>query len=171
MFDYIRELIGVMMLALVPAFGALAWAAVRRERRRQRAALVEPILEAPDTANSPYAATENAFYVATTFVSEPLRRVWAFGLGSRGRSSVKILDGGLAIYRRGESSLFIPYSSMIAVSTAGATIDKGTEANGLITLIWKHGEVELQTALRFPSITEHNQIFKQLKEQVDAFTH
>lgn len=165
MIENLREVIGVAMLSLVPIFGVIAFLAVRRKAS----------IQAGQLGAAPQSPRENAsiktfdclFYVATTFSDRPLERLWAHGLGSRGYASVRIHEDGVSIIRQGERSFFLPWQGL-DVSTSRATIDRGTESNGLIQLHWRLGGVHLTTSIRAQSTKLHAEIIATIREMANA---
>lgn len=149
------------MLSLVPLGVFLAWFAVRREQARQEIEFgIEP--GEPKELELNY-ANSGIFYVSTTFMASPLKKVWAHGLGNRGRAELVFTEPGLEIHRQGERGLLLPWSSTL-VSLGQATIDRGTESNGLIQLRWSLGKTSLITSLRVVSANKQNEIMQGIKE-------
>ena len=136
-----REIIGASAIALVALVVWLVWLSNRRLRARQEALLPAPALGNADTGTA-------GFYVATVFADKPLDRVWAHGLGGRGRAVIQVSAPGVVIDRSGEQGILIPRRELIAVGRASATIDKGVEKDGLIQLLWRLGDAEVITSLR-----------------------
>lgn len=161
-----RELIGLLMLSLVPLFGLLAFWATRRQRHIQETR----IGMRPTTLTSTViqAKTRSGFYVATTFEAEPLKRVWAYGLGARGRSEIAIDANGVHIDRVGEPALLIELKNIRRIGTESASIDRGTEAGGLVQIFWQLGETNLISTLRFPSLDDHRTFLTEAKEQMSG---
>lgn len=168
MLEYSREIIGVFMLLLVPLLGIAAWSAVRRERNRQLEQLPVPPVE-PAFMESNFRLS-GVFYVSTTFAESPLKRVWAHGLGSRGRAELRLGEEGLAVFREGEKALLLPWTGLM-VSTDRATIDRGTENNGLLQLEWSLGASRLLTSFRFNSVDDHNTTLNLIRERINAHSN
>jgi hypothetical protein len=82
------------------------------------------------------------------FADKALTRVWAHGLGGRGRAFIAITPEGISVSRQGETGFLIPTASLAGVSRASATIDKAVERDGLLVLLWTLGSDELATHLR-----------------------
>lgn len=144
-----RELIGFIALLIVPAMALIAFTAVRRRRRAQES-VIEPLPEFKVGEALP-----DSLYVSTVFTSSPLERVWARGLGPRGRAQVSISESGLGIARTGEASFTIPSASIQRIGTSTATIDKAVERDGLLSISWTHSGIDLITQLRFSSAASH----------------
>lgn len=162
--DYTRELIGVLMLSLVPMLALLAVLAVRRERVRQLRELPKAPLQ-PNDCEFDF-KTSGLFYVATTFQSNPLRRVWAHGLGSRGRAAFVFGDSALEVHREGERDFAIFYRDL-EVSTDRATIDRGTEPGGLLQLKWELSEARVISSFRMVSAHQQELFLRELREQIN----
>ena len=152
MADYIRELSALLMLSLVPLLGIFAWRTVRRRRVLQERMLGELV-----NAETPINSTErqfdwvDGFYVATTFAEDPLQRVWAHGLGARGRGRFLVSQGNVFIERTGEPSVFIPANQIVSAGRGTATVDRVTESGGLLQINWLQNGIELVTSLRILS--------------------
>lgn len=153
-----REIIGTVLVSLVFVLAAFIYYRIRQRRINQEQSLPRP--ESAAIGESLFAC----FYVATVFADSPLERVWAYGLGIRGQADLQHGEVGLSIFRQGESSFLIPFSSLISLERGNATIDKGVERNGLVQLRWELGGQELITSLRVTQNQELN--FSQLAEVV-----
>ena len=88
------------------------------------------------------------YYASTVFYSSPLTRVWGHGFGPRGKARIFLAADGISIERTGESSFLIPNDDLHAMTRSTATIDKGVEKDGLLSLIWELGGQKLITNLR-----------------------
>lgn len=88
------------------------------------------------------------FYVATTLADNHLERIRAYGLGIRGIAHALVFEGGLQLIRKGERPLAINLSSIDSLSTNQVTIDRVTEANGLLTIDWTQDSTKFSTHLR-----------------------
>lgn len=120
----------------------------RRNRSRQ-----EKFLPKPEIFSSPNADSWiPAFYVATVFESEPLKRVLAHGLTYRGFAKVIFDSKGIGISRVGEIPLLIPMENIISVDSSSSALDKAVERDGITLINWKLGETNLQTQLRFQNL-------------------
>jgi hypothetical protein len=89
-----------------------------------------------------------AFYVATTFADNHLERVRAYGLGIRGLAHAIVFEGGLQLIRKGERPLAIEKSAIESLSTNQVTIDRVTEAKGILTIDWAQESTKFSTHLR-----------------------
>jgi hypothetical protein len=89
-----------------------------------------------------------AFYVATTFAENHLERVRAYGLGIRGLAHAIVYEGGLQLIRKGERPLAIGRTSIDSISTNQVTIDRVTEAKGIVTIDWSQDATRFSTHLR-----------------------
>lgn len=153
-----RELIGAIAISLVALIAALIFFSNRSLRRAQESSLPEP-----HTGS----AVEDAiagFYVSTVFADAPLKRVWAYGLGGRGKALLGVTANGVTIERQGERNLLIAADQLVGVTRASATIDKGVERDGLLVLIWQLGDEELATHLRIVAKSERRNFEEKLTE-------
>lgn len=89
-----------------------------------------------------------AFYVATTYAENHLERVRAYGLGIRGLAHAIVFEGGLQLIRKGERPLAIEKSAIESLSTNQVTIDRVTEAKGILTIDWSQDSKKFSTHLR-----------------------
>jgi hypothetical protein len=100
----------------------------------------------------------DVFYASTVFGDSQLNRVWAHGLGGRGKAKIFVDAAGVSLERIGEPSILIPAQDLLALGRVSATIDKGVEKNGLLALTWRLGDTELVTNLRVVNPKNRNQI-------------
>ncbi|MEY4990336.1 MAG: hypothetical protein RIS08_562 [Actinomycetota bacterium] len=153
-----REIIGASAIALVAVIAGLIYLSNRSVRRAQESALPEP--SRPATLADGVAA----FYVSTVFADSPLKRVWAWGLGGRGKALVAVDSSGVSVERQGELGLFVSRDALTGVSRTSATIDKGVEKDGLIALIWRLGDEELATHLRIVGKSQRQEFENAIRE-------
>ncbi len=144
-----RELIAFIALLIVPTVALIAYLTVKRRRRSQELQIA-PLIPLKTGELLP-----ECLYVSTVYAESPLVRVWARGLGPRGKAQPSVSDFGLAVQRTGEEGFTIQASSVHKVSTSSATIDKGVEAKGLVSIHWAHSGVDLITQFRFSSRESH----------------
>lgn len=152
----IREAIGVAMISLVALIVLAIYLSNRRLRTKQESALRKP------EALLPGELIATCFYVSTCFQSDPLKRVWAHGLGHRGKVDLILSQDQLGFDRNGEASFGVGLSQLIMVGSASATIDKGVEADGLVTIHWNLGDTPVLTNLRIVSPALRSQTQKTL---------
>ena len=156
----LRELIGVFMVALVFAIAFRIWRTVANRKARQEQSL-------PKLASSMGGlGLGSALYVSTVFAARPLDRLWAFGLGARGKAKVFASEDGVSIERTGEANFLIPTSSIAGFTRESATIDKGVELDGLIAIHWTLGTERLVTHLRV--VSDPGGFLKQLARSTGA---
>ena len=153
-----REIIGAIAISLVAVVAALIFFSNRSLRKAQEASLPEP--SEGLSANDAIAG----FYVSTVFAQSPLKRVWAYGLGGRGKALLSVSETGVVIERQGERSLLIEARQLTAATRASATIDKGAERDGLLVLLWQLGDEELATHLRIVAKSQRKIFEEKLTE-------
>lgn len=152
--------VGLIALALFTVLGVLAyWSWVSKMRKQEKA------IQAPEFIDDTGLA-DNAQYVATVFADRPLDRVVAHGLAHRGKATVLVAANGVSIFRTGERSFLIPSRELSSVTTESAVIDRAVEKDGLISIRWRLGEIELETYLRFVSASERSSTLSDLKDLV-----
>ncbi len=136
-----KELFALLCAALVALLAALAVVGVLARRRRQRD------VEAPQawTDAVPTLVVE-ALYVATTRAGDPYDRIFAHGLGFRGRTRLAIdADGVQLVADRTE--VRIPATRIRAVERATWTIDRVVEPGGIIVIAHELG-ADVDTYIR-----------------------
>ena len=137
-----RELAGALAVGMVALVVLLVYLSNRSVRRAQEQVIPKPA----ESLNLLH--PHSAFYVSTVFADKALTRVWAHGLGGRGKAFIAIGPQGISISRQGEPGFLIPANSLTGISRASATIDKAVERDGLLVLLWTLGSDELATHLR-----------------------
>lgn len=145
-----RELIGTVLVSLVFVVAVFVFFRVKQRRAAQEEMLPMPL------AGTSGQKLFSCLYVASVFGSRPLERVWAYGLGIRGKAEIHRTSEGLSILRQGESSFTVSFSALISLDRAGATIDRGVERDGLAQLRWLLGDEEIVTSLRITQNQEAN---------------
>jgi hypothetical protein len=137
-----RELIGALAVALVAVVVVLVYLSNRSVRRAQEQVIPKPA----DSLNTEH--DHAVYYVSTVFAEKALTRVWAHGLGGRGKAFLAISPSGVSISRLGEAGFLIPTKDLTGLARASATIDKAVELDGLMVLLWNLGSDQLATHLR-----------------------
>jgi hypothetical protein len=125
----------VALLALAAVLGILA------KRRRQRD--IEPPLPWTDAVPS---LVVEALYVATSRAGDPYQRIFAHGLGFRGRTQLAIDAAGVQLVAD-RREMRIPADRIRGVSRATWTIDRVVEPGGIIVIAHTLG-AEVDTYLR-----------------------
>lgn len=148
----VRELIGTAMILLVFLVVWRVYVSVQRRKVQQQAQLEKP---KPSIGG---VELGDVFYASTVFGDSQLNRVWAHGMGGRGKAKLFIDPQGISLERVGEQSIFIPKGDLLAMGRVSATIDKGVEKNGLLALTWRLGDTALVTNLRVVDVKRRNDI-------------
>jgi hypothetical protein len=104
-----------------------------------------------------------AFYVATTFADNHLERIRAYGLGIRGLAHAMVFEGGLQLIRKGERPLAINKSAITGLSTTQVTIDRVTEAKGILTIDWTQDTTQFSTHLRVVDLDDRAKLISALE--------
>ncbi|MCH1883090.1 hypothetical protein [Agrococcus sp. ARC_14] len=141
-----KETFALLCAAFVVLVALLVWLGIRGRRRRQRD-ILEPLgwLEGAAAAAGPVLVVD-ALYVATTRAGDPYDRIFAHGLGFRGRTQLAIdADGVQLLADRRE--LRIPAARIRAVERATWTIDRVVEPGGIIVIAHELG-ADVDTYLR-----------------------
>ena len=142
----IKNTMAILTVICFTTLVALAIAGWRRRTAAQEQAFDEPF-EALEFFGV-LIGQAKSFYVATTFSSNHLERISAYGLGSRGIAQLLIFSEGVLIVRNGERPLSIDKSQIVAITTNQIAIDKAVEADGLISIDWLQNSTGLSTHLR-----------------------
>jgi hypothetical protein len=128
-----KELFALLCAAFVVLVALLVWLGIRGRRRRQRD------ITAPhgwiDAAPS---LVVDALYVATTRAGDPYDRIFAHGLGFRGRTRLAIDAEGVQLLAD-RREVRIPASSIRSVERATWTIDRVVEPGGIIVIAHELG--------------------------------
>jgi hypothetical protein len=104
-----------------------------------------------------------AFYVATTYADNHLERIRAYGLGSRGLAHALVFEGGIQLIRKGERPLAINKSAITGLSTNQVTIDRVTEAKGILTIDWTQDTTQFSTHLRVVDLDDRAKLISALE--------
>ncbi len=153
-----KELIGSLAIGVVALIALVIFLSNRRLRNQQEATLTKPA----DFAGTGVAG----LYVSTVFTDKPLDRVWAYGLGIRGRCQLAVTTAGVGISRVGEQGLLIPAQEIAAIGLQSATIDKGVEKNGLLAIDWQLGDSSLTTVLRIANVRDRKKILSDVEKLI-----
>lgn len=136
-----RELFALLSAAFVALLVALAVVGVLARRRRQRdIGAPQPWIEAVPTL------VVEALYVATTRAGDRYDRVFAHGLGFRGRTQVAIDPDGVQLVAD-RTEVRIPAERIRDVTRATWTIDRVVEPGGIIVIAHSLG-ADVDTYLR-----------------------
>lgn len=154
----IMALITLLVFGLMIGFAARAW---RKRVRQQEASFIAP-LEALDFFGE-LLIQAKGFYVATTFASNHLERIAAYGLGLRGFCQILVFSEGLLVLRNGERPLAVEKSNLLSVSSSQVAIDKTVESGGLISIDWVQDSVALSTHLRIVNSVERERVLAEIE--------
>lgn len=152
----------VISFTIFASAAALAWLGWRNRAKRQTAIISAP-LEALEYFGEQLSQV-SAFYVATTFAADHLDRINAYGLGARGQARALVFTEGLLIVRNGERPLAIAKEQVLSVVRSSAVIDKAVETDGLLTINWIQGKIQLATHLRVVELGEAEKFIEAVKQ-------
>jgi hypothetical protein len=138
--------VAIILAVLFFFFILTAIRAWRARAAKQEADFSQPAM-ALDAAGAQLLKVK-AFYVATTFAENHLERIRAYGLGIRGLAHAIVYEGGLQLIRKGERPLAIGRTAIDSISTNQVTIDRVTEAKGIVTIDWSQDATRFSTHLR-----------------------
>jgi hypothetical protein len=156
-----RELIGFLAISLVAVIAVSVWLSTKRKRQLQEQSISTPT---PATTQGEF----SALYVSTVFEQARLDRIWAYGLGMRGRAKIAVDSSGVSVVRDGEESFLIPRKDLHKVEAATATIDKAVEKSGLTAIHWKLGATKVITHFRFTRPEERKEFEENVLQLIGA---
>lgn len=156
-----REIIGTLLILIVPLVALLAFRSVRNTRKQQESEMSEPFQLVSNDEQG-----HSGFYVSTVYSASPLTKIWAYGLGSRGSCEISVNSEGVSIKRKGERDFLISSSQLLGLDRASATIDKGVERGGLMALRWKLGSTELLTNIRVSNTEQGKDLEKEITSRL-----
>lgn len=136
-----KELFAVLSAVFVALLALLAVLGLRARRRRQR-----DIREPRGWVDAVPSLVVEALYVATTRAGDPYDRIFAHGLGFRGRTKLMIDAEGVQLLAD-RRELRITASSIREVARATWTIDRAVEPGGIIVIAHELG-ADVDTYLR-----------------------
>lgn len=154
-----RDTVALLSVVLFVALVALAVSAIRRRSAKQGSL---GVLTPTDALSGTVIATAAGKYVSTVFSDRPLDRVVALGLMHRGSATLRVLTDGLQIEREGEQSFAIKAGHIVKVERASASIDRGVERGGLVSISWMLAETAVTTNLRIDAADDSQQLFDKL---------
>lgn len=139
-----REWVAIVAALLFIALVMLAARAIGR-RSRDEAWMIP---SATTVAESAPLAIAQCQYVSTVYANEPLRRFGGKPLLFRGNAAVSIFDSFVLVERDAEQPLQISLKDIVEVGRASASVDRGVELNGLLSLTWLANGTPVTTNLR-----------------------
>ena len=154
---YVAIILGILFLAFVLA-AVRAWKA---RANKQEADFSQPPMALANAGEQ--LLKVRAYYVATTFADNHLERIRAYGLGIRGLAHAMVFEGGLQLIRKGERPLAINKTAIDAISTTQVTIDRVTEAKGILTIDWNQDSTKFSTHLRVVDLDDRAKLILALE--------
>ena len=154
---YVAIILGILFLAFVLA-AVRAWKA---RANKQEADFSQPPMALANAGEQ--LLKVRAYYVATTFADNHLERIRAYGLGIRGLAHAMVFEGGLQLIRKGERPLAINKPAIDAISTTQVTIDRVTEAKGILTIDWNQDSTKFSTHLRVVDLDDRAKLISALE--------
>ena len=154
---YVAIILGILFLAFVLA-AVRAWKA---RANKQEADFSQPPMALTNAGEQ--LLKVRAYYVATTFADNHLERIRAYGLGIRGLAHAMVFEGGLQLIRKGERPLAINKTAIDAISTTQVTIDRVTEAKGILTIDWNQDSTKFSTHLRVVDLDDRAKLISALE--------
>ena len=154
---YVAIILGILFLAFVLA-AVRAWKA---RANKQEADFSQPPMALANAGEQ--LLKVRAYYVATTFADNHLERIRAYGLGIRGLAHAIVFEGGLQLIRKGERPLAINKAAIDSLSTTQVTIDRVTEAKGILSIDWAQDATKFSTHLRVVDLDDRAKLIAALE--------
>ncbi|WP_201520780.1 PH-like domain-containing protein [Gulosibacter hominis] len=107
-----------------------------RHRMRKQRDIAEPP-QLPAGLGEPLYALDDVHYVATSETGRALERIVVPPLAYRGRATVEVHPGGVAVGISAARPFFIPVDRIETIARAQATIDRAVERDGLLVIRWR----------------------------------
>lgn len=145
---------GLLLLLVIPVLWALLWLGWRGRQRRQGDVPQLPVI--PADPGEPTFGPVEATYVSSTSAGDWLDRLAVQGLGLRSAAQVGVHRGGVLVARRGAPDLWLAPEALLGVRRERGMAGKFVEADGLVVLSWRLGQVELDTGLRVRRAAERD---------------
>jgi hypothetical protein len=155
-----RNLISALSLTFFVLLVLVAARAVRKRAAKQG----NLALSSTDELAGVEIAEANGLYLATVLTAEPLVRLMAKELRNRGKARLSVLSDGLIIDRTGEPSITITAQNLCSVSRSSATIDRGVESSGLLSICWMAANKCLTTNLRLAADDDTQELFDKISD-------
>lgn len=159
-------MIGVISTIFFVGIVAAMWFGWSRQRARQEVLYPEPA--AVPGAQGTGQLHVDVAYVATTRGDDPFARLMAHGLGVRGNATFTARADGMVIDRDGERSFFVPAADITGAEPASTAIDRGVEADGLVAVAWRLGNLPVVTTLRPAHPSDKDTLFAAIESIIDA---
>lgn len=140
-----REAALLIMVALLALALLLMWRGWRR--RSGRYSYLPELMDAREIQERP-SAQFGVYYVATTEAEQPLERVVRRPLGYRAKIQLGVSKAGLWLDIPGEGSFHIPRALTSGVGQATWTIDRVVDADQLVFVRWKWGDLSVDSYFR-----------------------
>ncbi len=129
------QAVSVMIAIALVALG-LMWIGWRgRQRRTEPLVGLLPSID-PGQLGAPLSSQIAGQYISSTTHGDWLDRVSGAGLGNRANGYVTAYPQGVVITRVGESDVFIPAESLVAVGTATGMAGKFMGRDDLVVITW-----------------------------------
>ncbi|MEN9923208.1 MAG: hypothetical protein RIS09_722 [Actinomycetota bacterium] len=143
-------------IALTVGFiGVMAFLYFAMYRNWKRKSKRDEMIQEPDSLPilKPLGEFEGT-YIATTYASDWLKRVHAHDLALPSRGAILLYQDGLGL-RLSKNSFFIPKSNIVELTSAHALAGKVFEADGIVAITWRLGDVEVVTGFRTQQSEDH----------------
>lgn len=157
----------LLLVALVLGVIALVLWGMRRgwRNRQQRQAHLPDPTAIPD-ADATEADRVTGVYLGSVSAGNWLDRIAAHGLGTRSRVEISVRGDGIAVYRTGARSFFVPTADIVAVRRERGIAGKAFEKDAVVVLTWMLGDTALDTGIR----PDHGDDGERLSEQIVRIT-
>lgn len=136
----------VVLVVAVPLLWWLMWRGWRGRHERQADVPAPPAV--PEGFSADLVAGAEGTYVTSTRAGEQLERVVPHGLGVPSAVVVRVGRAGVLLERRGAPDVWVPAADLLGARVQRGLIGKVVDAEGLLVLTWRLGDVTLDTGVR-----------------------
>ena len=145
-----------LVAAMVAIIAVVLWAMRRgwQARIRRQADLGQPA----EATGEPTEDAVPGLYIGTAFAGDWLDRVAAHGLGVRSRARLDFSEEGIAIYRDGAPSLWIPADHILLVRVDSGVAGTVRSKDSVVVVTWRLGDRDLDTGFRADDASGHRTV-------------
>lgn len=138
--------IGLVLLCLLAGWGMwVGW-----KHRAQRQSGLPELPAPPNTLGEVLTPPLSGLYVSSTSAGNWQDRIVVRGLGVQAPALVRLTEDGVLIDREGADPIFVPVEDLVEVTTAPGIAGKVMgQADGILIIRWRLGEVGLDSGIRF----------------------
>lgn len=144
-------LVGLTVLVILLALGAMRWG--WRSRQRRQLDLPAPPEEAPDDWG--VSGSVPGLFAGTSAHGDWMDRIAVHDLGVRSRAQLSWGPGGILLERQGARSLAIPAAGIEGIRTDRGVAGTVRAKDSVIVVTWRLGDRLLDTGFRADASDDH----------------